>query len=64
MFPVPIGAGFVRAGVVDLVLSELEVCANIRVEGRGERPGDRSVLRTVFGKLAKEIVAIPGEAGV
>src|SRR5580704_14734444 len=64
MFPVPIVAGFVRTGVVNLVLSELQVFANIGVEGCSEGPSDRSVLWIVFGKLAKEIVAIAGEAGV
>src|ERR1700688_1448297 len=64
MFPVPIVAGFVRAGVVDLVLSELQVFTNISVEGCGKRASDRCVLRIVFGKLAKEIVAVAGEAGV
>src|SRR5580698_11471192 len=47
MLPVPVVAGFVGAGVVDLILSELQLFANVGIERGGERAGDRSVLRIV-----------------
>jgi hypothetical protein len=38
MFPVPIVAGFVGAGVVDLVLPELQIFANVLLKAAVKGP--------------------------
>src|SRR2546426_657319 len=64
MLPIPILSCVFRDGVIDLVLAELQLIANIVVKRRGERPGDRSVLRIVFRKFAEQIVTPTRKTGV
>src|SRR5580704_3728405 len=64
MLPVPAVAGIVGASVVDLVLPKFQLFANIGIERGGERSGDRSVLRIVFGVFAEEIIAVAGETRI
>src|SRR5437016_11485422 len=64
MLPIPIQPGVFRDRVIDLVLSELQLIANVVVKRRGERPGDRRVLRIVFRKFAEQIITPTRKTGV
>src|SRR5712691_6080797 len=57
MLPIPTISGLVRSGVIDLVLSELQLIADVGVKCSGERPGDRSVLWIVLCVFAEQVVA-------